>query len=96
MPTHCPSTAAASSVLCALIFLLSLFCSATNAQLSLPDSPKPKNTKTQTKEPSESRWPRTFTSAVDTFTASFRKRLTDEKERGSPNRKQNPDMKIVD
>ena len=28
--------------------------------------------------------------------ASFRKRLTDEKERGSPNRKQNPDMKIVD
>jgi hypothetical protein len=28
--------------------------------------------------------------------ASFQKRLTDEKERGSPNRKQNPDMKIVD
>jgi len=63
-----PSTDAASSVLCALIFLLSLLCSAANAQQSLPDSPKPKDAKTQTKEPSESRWPRTLTSGVDTFT----------------------------
>jgi hypothetical protein len=63
-----PATDAASSAICALIFWLSLLCSATNAHQSLPDSPKPKNVKTQTKEPSESGWPRTFTSGVDTFT----------------------------
>ena len=40
---------------------------APSAKKSLPDAPKPKNIKTQTKEPSESRWPRTFTSGVDTF-----------------------------
>jgi hypothetical protein len=53
MQKRSPSTAAASSVLCALIFLLSLLCSAANAQQSLPDSPKPKNAKTETKEQSE-------------------------------------------
>jgi hypothetical protein len=68
MQMRSPATDAASSVICALIFLLSLLCSAANAHQSLPDSPKPKNAKTQTKEPSESRWPRTFTSGVDTFT----------------------------
>lgn len=68
MQMRSPATDAASSAICALIFLLSLLCSAANAQQSLPDAPKPKNTKTQTKGPSESGWPRTFTSGVDTFT----------------------------
>jgi hypothetical protein len=60
--------AAASSVLCALILLLSLFFSSANAQQSLPDAPKPKNVKTQTKEPSETGWPRTFSNGTDSFT----------------------------
>src|SRR5215467_2555337 len=68
MQMRSPVTGAASSVICALIFLLSLLSSKANAQQSLPDSPKPKNAKTQTKEPSESGWPRTFTSGADTFT----------------------------
>jgi len=68
MKMRCPATDAASSVICALIFLLSPLCRAAKAHQSLPDSPKPKTAKTQTKEPSESRWPRTFTSGVDTFT----------------------------
>jgi hypothetical protein len=61
-------TAAASSVICALILLLSLFFTSANAQQSLPDAPKPKNVKTQTKEPSETGWPRTFSSGTDSFT----------------------------
>ena len=68
MQMRSPATGAASSVICALIFLFSLLSSNANAQQSLPDSPKPKNAKTQTKEPSESGWPRTFTSGADTFT----------------------------
>jgi hypothetical protein len=68
MQMRSPATDAASSVICALIFLLSLLCSAANAQQSLPDSPKPKNAKTQTKAPSDSGWPRTFISGADTFT----------------------------
>ena len=68
MQMRSAATGAASSFICTLIFLLSLLCSAANAQQSLPDTPKPKNTKTQTKGPSESGWPRTFTSGVDTFT----------------------------
>ena len=68
MQMRSPTTDAASSVICALIFLLPLLCSAANAHQSLPDSSKPKTAKTQTKEPSESRWPRTFASGADTFT----------------------------
>src|SRR6516165_11495603 len=68
MQMRSPATDAASSVICALIFLLSPLCSAANAHHSLPDSPKPQTAKTPMKEPSESRWPRTFTSGVDTFT----------------------------
>ena len=67
MQMRSPATDAASSVICALIFMLSLLCSASDAQQSLPDSPKPKNTKTQTKAPSDSGWPRTFISGADTF-----------------------------
>jgi len=59
---------AASSVICALIFLLSLFFSSANAQQSLPDAPKPKNAKTKKNEPSETGWPRTFSSGTDSFT----------------------------
>ena len=68
MQMRSPATDAASSVICALIFLLFLLCSASDAQQSLPDSPKPKNAKTQTKAPSDSGWPRTFISGADTFT----------------------------
>src|SRR4029077_8497506 len=67
MQMRSPATDAASSVICALIFMLSLLCSASDAQQSLPDSPKPKNTRTQTKAPSDSGWPRTFISGADTF-----------------------------
>ena len=63
-----PATIAAAPVICALIFPLFLSCSSANGQQTLPDAPKPKNAKPQMKEPAESRWPRTFTSAVDTFT----------------------------
>jgi hypothetical protein len=65
-------------VICALIFLFPLPCSAATAQQSLPDAPspkkslpdapKPKNIKTQTKELSESGWPRTFSSGNGIFT----------------------------
>jgi hypothetical protein len=68
MQMRSPATDAASSVICALIFMLSLLCSAANAQQSLPDSPKPKSAKAQTKAPSDSGWPRTFISGADTFT----------------------------
>ncbi len=68
MQKRSPATVAASSVICALIFLLFLLCGAANAQQSLPDTPKPKSTKTQTKAPSDSGWPRTFTSGASTFT----------------------------
>ncbi len=62
----------------ALIFLFSHLCNAANAQQSLsdtpapkkslPDTPKTKNVKTQTKAGWESGWPRTFISGADTFT----------------------------
>src|SRR3974377_1390275 len=68
MQMRSPVTHVASWAICGLIFMLSLLCSATNAQQSLPDSPKPKSVKTLTNGPAESRWPRTFTSGVDTFT----------------------------
>ena len=44
-----------------------LFFSTASAQQPLPEGPKPKN-QAQTKPPSESSWPRTFTSATNTFT----------------------------
>jgi hypothetical protein len=59
---------AVSSVICALIFLVSLLSSPANAQQPLPDAPKPKSAKTQTNQTSESGWPRTFHRAADTFT----------------------------
>jgi hypothetical protein len=53
-----------------LAFVLFVFLGLAKAQKSLPDSPKPKNisAKPQTKGPSESGWPRTFTNGFDTFT----------------------------
>jgi hypothetical protein len=73
-----PANNGRSSLFWTLVFLFSLLCSAAIARQSLPntpspkkslpDSPKPKNVKTQTKEPSDSGWPRTFTSGPDTFT----------------------------
>src|ERR1700751_149743 len=73
-----PANNGGPSLFWALVFLFSLLCSAAIARqslpntpspkTSLPDSPKPKNVKTQTKEPSDSGWPRTFTSGPDTFT----------------------------
>src|SRR3974377_1210913 len=59
---------AVSTGICVLLVLLSSFFSNANAQQSLPDSAKPRNVKTQTKQPSESGWPRVFTSGTDTFT----------------------------
>jgi hypothetical protein len=44
-----------------------LFFSTASAQQPLPEGPKPKN-QAQTKLPSESSWPRTFTSGTNTFT----------------------------
>jgi hypothetical protein len=67
MKMRSPATDAVSSIACALIFLLFLVLSPAHAQKSLPDSPKPKNTTTPTKQPSESDWPRTFASGADTF-----------------------------
>src|ERR1700751_1501618 len=73
-----PANDGGSSLFWTLVFLFSLLCSAAIARQllpntsspnkSLPDSPKPKNVKTQTKEPSDSGWPRAFTSGPDTFT----------------------------
>lgn len=53
-----------------LAFLIYLFLSVANAQQPLPDSLKPKSSKPQMKMPSESGWPRIFTSGsgTDTFT----------------------------
>jgi hypothetical protein len=59
---------AASSGICVLLVLLSSSFSNANAQQSLAESTKPRNVKTQTKQPSESGWPRVFTSGADTFT----------------------------
>jgi len=58
---------AISMGICVLL-LLSSFVSNANAQQSLPESTKPRNVKTKTKQPSESGWPRVFTSGIDTFT----------------------------
>ena len=73
-----PANDGGSSLFWTLAFLFSLLCSAAIARQSLPDSPSPKkslpdspnptNVKTQTKEPSDSGWPRTFTGGPDTFT----------------------------
>lgn len=57
-----------TAVLWTLVFAAFLPSTGANAQQSLPDSPRPKNAKTQTNEPSESGWPRTFISGVDLFT----------------------------
>jgi hypothetical protein len=74
------ATGAVSSVFrTTLIFVLSLLFRAAIAQQPLPDAPSPKvqtkqqlpnalGTKAQTKGPSESGWPRTFSSGTDTFT----------------------------
>ncbi|HEV2172677.1 MAG TPA: hypothetical protein VGR71_03875 [Nitrospira sp.] len=58
---------AISMGICVLL-LLSSFVANANAQPSLPESTKPRNVKTQTKQPSESGWPRVFTVGSDTFT----------------------------
>jgi hypothetical protein len=50
-----------------LILTFLLFCTAGNAQQTLPDMPKPKNTPMPTKGVSESRWPRSFSSGANTF-----------------------------
>ena len=63
-----PRTGIATAALCILISLLSLLLSSANAQESLRNSPKPKTPTTQSKEPSESSWPRVFNSGTDTFT----------------------------
>ena len=68
MQMRSPATDAASSLICTAIFVLFLVFSNANAQQSLPDSPKPKNAKTQAKGPSEGGWPRTFASGPNTFT----------------------------
>jgi hypothetical protein len=68
MQTRSPETNHASSMIFALVCLLLVFFSDASAKQSLPDSPKPNKAKTQTKMPSESGWPRTFTSDADTFT----------------------------
>jgi hypothetical protein len=57
----------AGLVLWTLAFVGFLFFSTANAQQPLPEGPKPKN-QVQTKLPSESSWPRTFTSGTNTFT----------------------------
>jgi hypothetical protein len=54
-------------VLWTLAFVAFLFFSTASAQQPLPEGPKPKN-QAQTKLPSESSWPRTFTSSTNTFT----------------------------
>jgi len=67
------------SVFCTLIFVVSLLLSPAQAQQPLPDAPSPKvqtkqappnslSATTQSKGPSESSWPRIFTSGTDTFT----------------------------
>lgn len=66
MRIHKPMTKTA--ILWTLFFAAFLPSSAANAPQSLPDSPKPKSAKAQTKEPTESGWPRTFTSGTDLFT----------------------------
>jgi len=68
MQIRSTATDAVSSVICVLIFLFSLLSSPANAQKPLPDAPKPKSAKPQTKEPSDSGWPRTFHRGADTFT----------------------------
>ena len=56
------------SALSTLICLASLLLCSANAQQSMPNPPKPENTKTQTTEATESGWPRIFISSGDTFT----------------------------
>ena len=54
-------------VLWTLTFVAFLFFITASAQQPLPEGPKPKN-QAQTNRPSESSWPRTFTSGTNTFT----------------------------
>jgi len=56
----------AGLVLRTLAFVGFPFFSTANAQQPLPEGPKPKN-QAQTKLPSESSWPRTFTSGTNTL-----------------------------
>ena len=62
-------TAAVLALFCPLIPMLSWLAGPAGARQSLPDAPKPKTGKTQSKgAPPESAWPRTFSSGPDTFT----------------------------
>src|SRR5215831_13666719 len=64
-----PATVAATLLLFwTLLFVASLPFDAARAQQELPDSPKPKSPKAETKAASESNWPRVFSSGTDTFT----------------------------
>ena len=66
MSIRSPVTSVA--VFLTVVFVVSLLCSAAKAQQpGLPDAPKPKDHTTQPAA-SESGWPRTFTSGVNTFT----------------------------
>ncbi len=51
-----------------LLLTVSLLVSAPRAQQPMPNAPSAQKPKPQTKPPSESGWPRTFTSGTDTFT----------------------------
>src|SRR5215469_5415423 len=59
---------ARTSLFWIMTFVLALLACAANAQQSLPDAPKPKNAKTQTKGTTENGWPREFTSGDSIFT----------------------------
>ena len=68
MRIHGPTAKTAVPVFCTLVFVAFPFLSAANAQQpGLPDAPKPKENIAQPAA-SESGWPRTFTSGVNTFT----------------------------
>lgn len=63
------ATCALQSVFWSHVLLISSFFATANAQQpGLPDAPRPKNNIAQPKGASESGWPRTFTSGVNTFT----------------------------
>ena len=51
------------SVVCTVVFVVSLLCSAAKAQQPVPNTPSPQTPKTL-----ESSWPRTFANGTDTFT----------------------------
>jgi len=67
MRIHKPATEAGTANFWVLVLVVLLLPGVDNAQQPLPDAPKPKNTKAQTKGPSETSWPRSFISGPDTF-----------------------------